>query len=111
MSKLVREYTRCCRIGIDTGGTCTDGVLIDDTTLKVVHSVKEPTTHHNLGIGVGRVLVHDGHVAVAAGRDVDQLLDRIPAEPVHAVPVADRGDDLAARRIDDDFTVFQWTRI
>ncbi len=56
MGKLVRKYVRCYRIGIDTGGTCTDGVLIDDATLEVVHSAKEPTTHHNLGIGVGRVL-------------------------------------------------------
>ncbi len=56
MGKLVREYIRCYRIGIDTGGTCTDGVLIDNATLEVVHSAKEPTTHHDLGIGVGQVL-------------------------------------------------------
>ncbi|MCI5144971.1 MAG: hypothetical protein D3923_05435 [Candidatus Electrothrix sp. AR3] len=43
-------------IGIDTGGTCTDGVLVNNSTLEVVHWVKEPTTHHDLGIGVGRVL-------------------------------------------------------
>lgn len=43
-------------IGIDTGGTYTDGVLIDSETLKVVHWAKETTTHHNLGIGVGMVL-------------------------------------------------------
>lgn len=43
-------------IGIDTGGTCTDGVLISNATLQVAHWVKEPTTHHDLGIGVGRVL-------------------------------------------------------
>ena len=43
-------------IGIDTGGTYTDGVLIDNETLEVVHWAKEPTTHHNLGIGVGQVL-------------------------------------------------------
>ena len=43
-------------IGIDTGGTCTDGVLVSNSTLEVVYSVKEPTTHHDLGIGVGRVL-------------------------------------------------------
>ncbi|CAK8723338.1 MAG: N-methylhydantoinase A/oxoprolinase/acetone carboxylase, beta subunit [Candidatus Electronema aureum] len=43
-------------IGIDTGGTCTDGVLISNSTLQVAYSVKEPTTHHDLGIGVGRVL-------------------------------------------------------
>ncbi|XOF33110.1 MAG: hydantoinase/oxoprolinase N-terminal domain-containing protein [Candidatus Electrothrix sp. YB6] len=56
MGKLVRQYINCYCIGIDTGGTYTDGVLIDNATLEVVHSAKEPTTHHDLGIGVGRVL-------------------------------------------------------
>lgn len=56
MGKLVRKYMRRYRIGIDTGGTCTDGVLIDETTLEVVHAVKEATTHHNLGIAVARAL-------------------------------------------------------
>jgi len=43
-------------IGIDTGGTYTDAVLLESTTLEVVHWAKEATTHHDLGIGVGRVL-------------------------------------------------------
>ncbi len=43
-------------IGIDTGGTYTDAVLIDSKTLKVVHWAKEATTHHELGIGVGLAL-------------------------------------------------------
>ncbi len=43
-------------IGIDTGGTYTDGVLLDTETRKIVHRVKEATTHHDLGIGVGRTL-------------------------------------------------------
>ena len=43
-------------IGIDTGGTYTDAVLIDTQTLGVVHWAKEATTHHNLGVGVGRAL-------------------------------------------------------
>ncbi|MGR0482714.1 MAG: hydantoinase/oxoprolinase N-terminal domain-containing protein [Candidatus Electronema sp. V4] len=43
-------------IGIDTGGTCTDAVLISNSSLQVAHWVKEPTTHHDLGIGVGRAL-------------------------------------------------------
>ncbi len=51
-------------IGIDTGGTCTDGVLISNSTLKVIHWAKEPTTHHDLGIGVGRVL---GRLLVNSG--------------------------------------------
>ena len=43
-------------IGIDTGGTYTDAVLMDTRTLEVVHWAKEATTHHDLGIGVGRAL-------------------------------------------------------
>ena len=43
-------------IGIDTGGTYTDAVLLESTTLEVVHWAKEATTHHDLGIGVDRVL-------------------------------------------------------
>ena len=43
-------------IGIDTGGTYTDAVLIDSETLMVVHWAKEATTHHDLGIGVGLAL-------------------------------------------------------
>ncbi len=43
-------------IGIDTGGTCTDGVLINNQSLEVLHWAKEATTHHDLGLGVARVL-------------------------------------------------------
>ncbi len=43
-------------IGIDTGGTYTDAVLIDTRTLEVLHWSKKATTHHDLGIGVGRAL-------------------------------------------------------
>ena len=43
-------------IGIDTGGTYTDAVLIESATLEVVQWAKEATTHHDLGIGVDRVL-------------------------------------------------------
>ncbi len=43
-------------IGIDTGGTYTDAVLIDTGTHEVEHWAKEATTHHDLGIGVGKAL-------------------------------------------------------
>lgn len=43
-------------IGIDTGGTYTDAVLVESKTRTVVHWVKEITTHHDLGIGVGLAL-------------------------------------------------------
>jgi N-methylhydantoinase A/oxoprolinase/acetone carboxylase beta subunit len=43
-------------IGIDTGGTYTDAVLLEQETGKVVHWVKEPTTHRDVSIGVGNAL-------------------------------------------------------
>ena len=43
-------------IGIDTGGTYTDAVLLESTTGRVFATAKEPTTHHRLSIGTGRVL-------------------------------------------------------
>ncbi|HCG03917.1 MAG TPA: hypothetical protein DEV75_01990, partial [Desulfovibrio sp.] len=35
-------------MGVDTGGTCTDAVLVDADTRRVVASAKRPTTHHDL---------------------------------------------------------------
>ncbi len=43
-------------IGIDTGGTYTDAVLVDTDANEVVRRVKKPTTHHDLSIGVGQAL-------------------------------------------------------
>ncbi|CAG35650.1 hydantoinase/oxoprolinase family protein [Desulfotalea psychrophila] len=38
-------------IGIDTGGTCTDAVLMEQDTGKIIATAKRPTTHHNLALG------------------------------------------------------------
>ena len=43
-------------IGIDTGGTYTDAVLLDKDTGKVICRSKQPTTHHDVSIGVGNAL-------------------------------------------------------
>ena len=43
-------------IGIDTGGTYTDAVLLDGTTAAVIATAKEPTTHHCLALGTSRAL-------------------------------------------------------
>jgi N-methylhydantoinase A/oxoprolinase/acetone carboxylase beta subunit len=43
-------------IGIDTGGTFTDAVLVEQESGKVIETAKEITTHHNLAIGTGRAL-------------------------------------------------------
>ena len=39
-------------IGIDTGGTCTDAVIYDLHTKKVLASGKAQTTHHDLKVGI-----------------------------------------------------------
>jgi len=43
-------------IGIDTGGTFTDCVLIDLESRKIVSKAKSPTTHEDLGLGITRSL-------------------------------------------------------
>lgn len=43
-------------IGIDTGGTFTDAVLLDAESGKVVTTAKKPTTHYQLARGTGDVL-------------------------------------------------------
>ena len=40
-------------IGIDTGGTCTDAVVYDFGTQKILASAKSETTHEKLEIGIG----------------------------------------------------------
>ncbi|MCF8055012.1 MAG: hydantoinase/oxoprolinase family protein [Desulfocapsa sp.] len=43
-------------IGIDTGGTYTDAVLLDAADKRVLATAKEPTTHHRLALSTGRAL-------------------------------------------------------
>ena len=54
-------------IGIDTGGTYTDAVLIDQKTGQVLTTSKQPTTHRKLETGTGRALanlINDGGIDV-----------------------------------------------
>ncbi len=43
-------------IGIDTGGTCTDAVLINADSGAILATAKEATTHHHLAMGSGKAL-------------------------------------------------------
>ncbi|MGN0962441.1 MAG: hydantoinase/oxoprolinase N-terminal domain-containing protein [Clostridia bacterium] len=43
-------------IGIDTGGTFTDGVIVDLNTKKILAAVKSPTTHQDLMIGIRKTI-------------------------------------------------------
>ncbi|MCE5295736.1 MAG: hydantoinase/oxoprolinase family protein, partial [Euryarchaeota archaeon] len=54
-------------LGIDTGGTYTDAVIVDLRTKKVLAKAKARTTHHDLSIGLGEAV--DGVLKVfGAGR-------------------------------------------
>jgi len=43
-------------LGIDTGGTYTDAVLVDHATGEVLASAKALTTRHDLSIGIGKAI-------------------------------------------------------
>ncbi|MCK5195769.1 MAG: hypothetical protein KAQ71_18290, partial [Desulfobulbaceae bacterium] len=45
-------------IGIDTGGTYTDTVLISVEGKKVIATAKSPTTHQDLSLGISLSLKH-----------------------------------------------------
>lgn len=47
---------RLCGIGVDTGGTYTDAVLMDLGTGQILASGKTPTTHHDLRVCLRKVL-------------------------------------------------------
>ncbi|MFW6242145.1 MAG: hydantoinase/oxoprolinase N-terminal domain-containing protein, partial [Thermodesulfobacteriota bacterium] len=43
-------------VGLDTGGTFTDAVLVEMKGGRVLKTAKHPTTHHRLGLGISRAL-------------------------------------------------------
>mgnify|MGYP006286282393 CR=1 FL=1 len=45
-----------CDLGIDTGGTYTDAVLLDDETGQIEASAKALTTRHNLSLGISAAI-------------------------------------------------------
>lgn len=60
-------------IGIDTGGTYTDAVLIDADSGAVMATAKEPTTHSHLATGTGRALATLLAASGVAASDIRQL--------------------------------------
>ena len=56
--------------GIDTGGTCTDGAIINTDTRQVVATAKVSTTHYDLSQGISDVL---GKILRKSGISTDQL--------------------------------------
>ncbi|MGW0819412.1 hydantoinase/oxoprolinase family protein [Streptomyces viridiviolaceus] len=62
--------THRIRVGIDVGGTFTDAVAVDATTLRLVGQVKVPTSHH-----------HEDGVAHGIVEALDRLLHQIGRQP------------------------------
>lgn len=53
---LQKDKNKSYGLGIDTGGTYTDAVILELSTRKVIKSAKTPSTHADLGIGISKVL-------------------------------------------------------
>ncbi|MFD6284699.1 hydantoinase/oxoprolinase family protein [Streptomyces sp. NPDC060205] len=62
--------THRIRVGIDVGGTFTDAVAVDATTLSLLGQVKVPTSHH-----------HEDGVAHGIVEALDRLLRQIDRDP------------------------------
>ena len=43
-------------LGVDTGGTYTDAVIVDDATDRVIGTAKSLTTRVDLALGIGRAV-------------------------------------------------------
>ena len=60
-------------IGIDTGGTYTDAVLLEVASRRVAATAKAPTTHYDLARGAGRVLTELLQKSGIAANRVDSV--------------------------------------
>ena len=60
-------------IGIDTGGTCTDAVLVDSQTKKVLAAAKRPTTHHDLSVGIREALAQLLQTTESTSKQIEAL--------------------------------------
>ena len=60
-------------IGIDTGGTYTDAVLIEAESGAVIATAKKPTTHYHLATGTGHALAALLQSSGIAASDIQQL--------------------------------------
>jgi len=59
-----------CVIGIDTGGTYTDAIVLDRSSGRVLAGVKTPTTSHDPALAIGRALEK---VLVASGANPETI--------------------------------------
>ena len=71
------------RLGIDTGGTFTDAVLVDDNK-KIVNAEKSLTTRFDLSLGIGEVIA------------------RLPAESLAGVSMVSLSTTLTTNSVVED---------
>ena len=60
------------RLGIDTGGTYTDAVIINEHN-QVLVAVKSLTTRHNLAIGIGESITIESIIGSTFSVKVDEI--------------------------------------
>ncbi len=60
-------------IGIDTGGTFTDAVLLEAESSTVIQTAKVPTTHHQLTIGTRQALLSLLHTTKISTTDISAV--------------------------------------
>ena len=51
-----------CLLGVDTGGTYTDAVVLDEASDRVIASAKALTSRHDLALGIGQAKIGRAHV-------------------------------------------------
>lgn len=61
-------------IGIDTGGTYTDAVLLDTHSGAIVATAKKPTTHYNLSVATGDALSELLTTSKATPEQIDKVI-------------------------------------
>ncbi len=72
-------------IGIDTGGTYTDAVLVDKDSGRVVATAKKPTTHYQLSVGTGNALAE---LFANAANAISGTSDTLSPGQIEAVAVS-----------------------
>lgn len=61
-------------IGIDTGGTYTDAVLLDIDSSAIIATTKKPTTHYDLSVATGNALADLLKISGAAPDQIEKIV-------------------------------------
>lgn len=61
-------------IGVDTGGTYTDAVLLDTHSSAIIATVKKPTTHYDLSVATGQAMAELLTTSGASPRQIEKVM-------------------------------------